>query len=78
MFFDDLDGSHAQMPGASVITKPGPVFENLVLARLGQSANGRKASQESFEVRYDRGGLSLLEHHFGHPDPISCFVSLPR
>ena len=37
MLADDLDGRHMQVPGSPVVAEPSPIFENLVLARRGES-----------------------------------------
>ena len=66
-----------EIPGAGVITKPGPQVQHLVDVCRSQVMYRREAFHEALIVGYDRGDLCLLQHDFGNPNTIWRGILLP-
>ena len=67
-----------QVACPGVVAKTGPQMKNLIGLCRGECIDGCEARHEAFEVGYDGGDLSLLQHYLRDPDAIGRAVGLPR
>ena len=80
---EELSGSRVALAAQNVHASEKGAFTGEVatgmLVELGcrQAFHIGKALHEAFVIGDDGGNLGLLQHDFGHPDPVGCGVLLP-
>ena len=67
-----------QIAGTGVVTQTRPMAKHVRARCQGQGLEIGEAIHKAHKIRDDRGNLGLLEHNFGHPDPIRGRIGLPR
>jgi hypothetical protein len=77
MLADNLLSGALEIPGARVVTEPGPEMQHLIERRGSQGCDIRKALQEAPVIINHGCNLGLLQHDLRHPDPVGRPLVLP-
>jgi hypothetical protein len=77
VFAHDLSGGAMQEARPLVVPETRPPSQDLLLLGPSQTSQGGEGPQKAPVVRHHDRNACLLEHDFGHPDPIGSGVLAP-